>query len=84
MFENRAPHIVEGDYTPLSSVNIFVKDLGIVTDEASRHQAVTPLSDAALSLYQKASESGLGSEDDSAVIKILAQQSNVTLPGSNT
>ena len=84
MFENRAPHIADGDYTPLSSVNIFVKDLGIVTDEASRHEAVTPLSDTALSLYQKASESGLGSEDDSAIAKILAQQSNITLPGSNT
>ena len=84
MFENRAPHIADGDYTPLSSVNIFVKDLGIVTDEASRHEAVTPLSDAALSLYQKASESGLGSEDDSAIVKILAQRSNGTLPGSDT
>ena len=84
MFENRAPHIADGDYTPLSSVNIFVKDLGIVTDEASGNQVATPLSDAALSLYQKASESGLGGEDDSAVVKILAQQSNVTLPGSDT
>ena len=84
MFENRAPHIADGDYTPLSSVNIFVKDLGIVTDEASRHDAVTPLSDAALSLYRKASESGLGSEDDSAIVKILAQRSNGTLPGSDT
>ena len=82
MFENRAPHIADGDYTPLSSVNIFVKDLGIVTDEASGNQVATPLSDAALSLYQKASESGLGGEDDSAVVKILAQQSKVTLPGS--
>ena len=84
MFENRAPHIADGDYTPLSSVNIFVKDLGIVTDEASGNQVATPLSDAALSLYQKASESGLGGEDDSAVVKILAQQSKVTLPGSTT
>jgi len=84
MFENRAPHIADGDYTPLSSVNIFVKDLGIVTEEASGNQVATPLSDAALSLYQKASESGLGGEDDSAVVKILAQQSKVTLPGSTT
>ena len=84
MFVNRAPHIADGDYTPLSSVNIFVKDLGIVTDEASGNQVATPLSDAALSLYQNASESGFGGEDDSAVVKILAQQSNVTLPGSDT
>ena len=73
MFESRAPHIADGDY-PSFQCNIFVKDLGIVTDEASRNQvATTP--DEALSLYQKASESGLGHEDDSAVVKILAQQS---------
>ncbi len=84
MFENRAPHIADGDYTPLSSVNIFVKDLGIVTDEASGNNVVTPLSDTALSLYTKASESGLGGQDDSAVVKILAQQSDVILPGSDT
>jgi putative dehydrogenase len=84
MFENRAPHIADGDYTPLSSVNIFVKDLGIVTEEAFGNSVVTPLSDAALALYRKASESGLGGEDDSAVVKVLAQQSKVTLPGSDT
>jgi len=84
MFENRAPHIADGDYTPLSSVNIFVKDLGIVTDEASGNDVVTPLSETALALYRQASEAGLGGQDDSAVVKVLAQQSNVTLPGSNT
>jgi 3-hydroxyisobutyrate dehydrogenase-like beta-hydroxyacid dehydrogenase len=83
MFENRAPHIADGDYRPLSSVNIFVKDLGIVTEEASHQQVVTPLSDAALALYREASEAGLGGEDDSAVVKVLAKQSNVTLPGSS-
>lgn len=84
MFENRAPHIADGDYSPLSSVNIFVKDLGIVTNEAVENGVVTPLSDAALALYRTASESGLGGEDDSAVVKVLAQQSKVTLPSSDT
>ena len=34
MLENRAPHIVAGDYTPHSSVDIWPKDLGIVLDIA--------------------------------------------------
>jgi putative dehydrogenase len=34
MFQNRVPHILDGDYTPLSAVNIFIKDLGIVLDAA--------------------------------------------------
>ena len=80
MFENRAPHIADGDYTPLSNINIFVKDLGIVTKEAHTNHVVTPLSDKALELYKMASESGLGGEDDSAVVKVLAKASGVTLP----
>ncbi|WP_046239422.1 L-threonate dehydrogenase, partial [Delftia tsuruhatensis] len=30
MFENRMAHVLAGDYTPLSAVDIFVKDLGLV------------------------------------------------------
>lgn len=81
MFENRGPHIVEGDYTPRSAVNIFVKDLGIVTDEAKREGGETPLSAAALALFKEASAAGLGLEDDAAVAKILAQKSGLVLPG---
>lgn len=84
MFENRAPHIADGDYTPLSSVNIFVKDLGIVTGEAASNGVATPLSAQALLLYQHAVEAGLGSEDDSAVAKVLAMQSGTQLPGSDS
>ena len=36
MFSNRVPHILAGNYTPLSAVNIFVKDLGIVLDYAKK------------------------------------------------
>ena len=34
MFENRMAHVVSGDYTPHSAVDIFVKDLGLVLDAA--------------------------------------------------
>ncbi len=34
MFENRMRHVVDGDYTPHSAVDIFVKDLGLVADSA--------------------------------------------------
>lgn len=81
MFENRGEHIVSGDYTPRSTVNIFVKDLGIVTSEAQKSGAVTPLASLALSLFADASDQGLGLEDDAAVAKILAFRSGITLPG---
>jgi 3-hydroxyisobutyrate dehydrogenase len=81
MFENRGEHIVSGDYTPRSAVNIFVKDLGIVTSEADRSGAVTPLAATALGLFKEASEAGLGLEDDAAVAKVLARKSGAVLPG---
>jgi 3-hydroxyisobutyrate dehydrogenase-like beta-hydroxyacid dehydrogenase len=84
MFENRAPHIADGDYTPLSNVNIFVKDLGIVTDEAAQFGVATPLSTQALALYQEAVDAGLGGEDDSAVVKVLAAQSHTRLPKADS
>ena len=38
MFENRMPHVLDGDYTPRSAVEIFVKDLGIIQDMARTAQ----------------------------------------------
>lgn len=32
MFENRGPHMIENDYTPLSALDIFVKDLVRLTN----------------------------------------------------
>ena len=71
MFQNRVPHILAGDYTPLSAVNIFVKDLGIVLDYAKQNVFPLPLSAAAHQMFLQASAAGLGREDDSAVIKIF-------------
>ena len=36
MFQNRVPHILAGDYSPRSAVNIFVKDLGIVLEAGKK------------------------------------------------
>jgi len=71
MFENRAPHVLEGDYTSLSAVDIFVKDLGLVLDAARATKFPLPLSAAAHQMFMMASSAGHGREDDSAVIKIF-------------
>ena len=71
MFQNRVPHILAGDYTPLSAVNIFVKDLGIVLDYAKKSIFPLPLSAAAHQMFMQASAAGHGGEDDSAVVKIF-------------
>lgn len=72
MFENRMKHVLAGDYTPLSAVDIFVKDLGLVTDTAKALHFPIPLASTALSMFTNASNAGLGREDDSAVIKTFA------------
>ncbi len=83
MLENRAPHIVAGDYTPHSSIDIWPKDLGIVLDVAKSAKFGAPLTAAALQQFLAASGSGLGREDDAAVAKVYARNAGLTLPGDN-
>jgi 3-hydroxyisobutyrate dehydrogenase len=71
MFENRMAHVLAGDYTPLSAVDIFVKDLGIVLDTARASKFPLPLASTAHQMFMQASSSGHGKEDDAAVIKIF-------------
>ncbi|QUJ69571.1 NAD(P)-dependent oxidoreductase (plasmid) [Photobacterium sp. GJ3] len=77
MFENRMKHVVDGDYTPTSMVDIFVKDLGLVADSAKAMNFPLPLASTALTMFTEASNAGHGQEDDSAVIKIF---SGIELP----
>lgn len=81
MLENRAPHIVNGDYTPHSSVNIWPKDLGIVLDVAKCADFGAPLTAAAMQQFLAAAGSGLGAEDDAAVAKVYARNAGLVLPG---
>ena len=71
MFENRMAHVLAADYTPLSAVDIFVKDLGLVLDTARASKFPLPLSATAHQMFMQASTAGFGREDDSAVIKIF-------------
>lgn len=78
MFENRMKHVVDGDYSPKSMVDIFVKDLNLVADTAKELKFPLPLSSTALNMFLSASNAGFGQEDDSAVIKIF---DGINLPG---
>ena len=82
MLENRAPHIVEGNYQPHSAVDIWLKDLGIVLDIAKDAKFSAPVTAAALQQFVAASGQGLGHEDDAAVAKVYAGNAGITLPGS--
>ncbi len=71
MFENRMAHVLAADYTPLSAVDIFVKDLGLVLDAARANKFPLPLASTAHQMFLQAASAGYGREDDSAVIKIF-------------
>lgn len=81
MFENRMAHVLAGDYTPLSAVDIFVKDLGLVLDMARASKFPLPLSSTAHQMFMQASSAGFAKEDDSAVIKIFP---GIALPKAKT
>ena len=77
MFENRMAQVVAGNYEPLSAVDIFVKDLGIVLDTARASKFPLPLSSTAHQMFMQASTAGYAKEADGAVIKIFP---GITLP----
>jgi len=77
MFENRMAHVLAGDYKPLSAVDIFVKDLGLVLDTARASKFPLPLAATAHQMFMQASSAGYAREDDAAVIKIFP---GITLP----
>jgi 3-hydroxyisobutyrate dehydrogenase len=80
MFENRVPHILDGDYAPRSAIDIFVKDLGIVQDMARAERFPAPLAAAALQMYLAASGAGMGQDDDASLARVYAQLSGAKLP----
>ena len=80
MLENRAPHIIDNDYTPKSSINIWPKDLGIVLDIAKNSNFSAPLTAIAMQQFVAAAGSGLANEDDAAVAKVYAKNAGVNLP----
>jgi 3-hydroxyisobutyrate dehydrogenase len=80
MWQNRIPHILDGDDTPLSAVNIFVKDLGIVLDQARALTFPLPMAAAAHQLFLAAAAAGHGARDDAFVIRFWEELTGIELP----
>ncbi|HZG67314.1 MAG TPA: L-threonate dehydrogenase [Herpetosiphonaceae bacterium] len=79
MFQNRVPHMLAGDFTPLSAVEIFVKDLGIVLETGKETRFPLPLAAIAHQLFLAAAAAGLGHEDDAAVVKVFEQVAHISV-----
>jgi 3-hydroxyisobutyrate dehydrogenase len=81
MFENRIPHVLDGDYAPKSAVEIFVKDLGIIQDMARQARFPVPMAASALQMFLMTAASGMGRDDDSSVARLYARVTGTSLPG---
>ena len=76
MLEDRGERMLEEEFVPpKSALDIFVKDMGLVRKAAEEQGFDTPLASAALELYLAGKEAGLGTEDDSGVIRVFRQRS---------
>jgi L-threonate 2-dehydrogenase len=80
MWQNRVPHILAGDDTPHSAINIFVKDLGIVLDQARALTFPLPMASAAHQLFLAAAAGGHGASDDAFVIRVWQTLAGIKLP----
>ncbi|XP_074305068.1 uncharacterized protein LOC141639999 [Silene latifolia] len=81
MLENRGPHMVNNDFTPYSALNIFVKDLGIISHEGSSRKIPLHVAVTAHQLFLSGSAAGWGSLDDAAVVKFYERLTGVKVEG---
>lgn len=77
MFADRGPRMVQlydgsGEPEVKSRLDIFVKDMGIVTGVARDAHVPVPLAAAAEQLYLLGEAAGLGARDDSSVVTVLS------------
>ena len=80
MFENRVPHIIDGDYAPRSAVEIFTKDLGIVSDMGRREKLPLQIAATALQMFLMTAAAGMERDDDASVARMIAEMTGLKLP----
>jgi 3-hydroxyisobutyrate dehydrogenase len=75
MLEDRGERMLKEEFVPTkSALDIFVKDMGLVSQAAEEQGFETPLATAALEMYLAGKDAGLGTEDDSGVIRVLRRR----------
>lgn len=74
IFEIRGPKMLEGDYEPTVRLDLILKDSLIIREFAANLGSPTPLLDAVVPWYTRASQAGLG-DHDPAILFTLLQES---------
>jgi 3-hydroxyisobutyrate dehydrogenase/putative dehydrogenase len=72
MLDDRGERMLDGSVEPAkSALEIFVKDMGLVTDAARENAYPTPLASVAEQLYLAGSRACLSRLDDSSIIRLF-------------
>ena len=80
MFKNGVQYVLDGNYEPLSAIEIFVKDLGLELETGKTHRFPLLVAAAAHQQFLAGSAAGYGQEDDAAIIKVYRDLAGLQLP----
>jgi len=70
MFENRGPHMLADDWSPLSALGIIWKDAGIVCDAAQEIRFPAFMASTAEQLYRRGNDEGMLKDDDAKLVQM--------------
>lgn len=76
MWQVRGPRMAAADYSPMMSMHLWQKDMGIISDFVASTGAPSPVFDTAKSLYALAYQLGHGDCDSSVIHHILKSMPN--------
>ena len=71
VFELRAPLMAKDEYAPTMKIDIWQKDMSIITEFAKSLGVPTPTFTASAPIYDAAQAAGFGGDDTAAVVKVL-------------
>lgn len=80
---NLAPRILTHDFDPGFFVEHFVKDMRLALDECRRMKLILPGLELASTLYDKLMQQGHGRLGTQALMRVLADMNNASLPMSS-
>jgi 3-hydroxyisobutyrate dehydrogenase-like beta-hydroxyacid dehydrogenase len=81
MFEVRAPLMIKGDYTEATmKVDVYQKDIDIISAYAAHLHCPTPLFEASKSFYSGAYAQGYEKEDTAAICAVLENMAGIPRP----
>jgi 3-hydroxyisobutyrate dehydrogenase len=82
MFDNRVPHMLDGDFAPRSACDIWVKDLGMVLGIGKDLRMPLPMAAAAFQVVMMAAAQGLGPIDDAGFVKVYESFTGKRIAGA--